>query len=303
MFLRELAALKAKKQPKQIDDLTVNCPIFDTMDFYASTHGLHHAYEDLVSVTGGGLVGVDEALPSADLTTKLNWKDLGILGFNIEAGVDTVKEIGGDFPGYLAKKVPGITRKTSMDAEKSLIYDVLRAFAKNNNKLASAYVGGSGTTHYSLLAVRWEEGALCGLYDENGFGQGAMLETIFLSGGAPYKNASGKTVYGADFKSYLGFLTASTKNIAGIVNINASHKPTADMIDEMLDDCGAGQNGKTFIYGHPKALRMLRDIKGSAITMGVNEKEYSRAIEKWDGIQLIPSFNFDKGTEAWVSLS
>ncbi|MBQ3729705.1 MAG: hypothetical protein II903_09415 [Spirochaetales bacterium] len=303
MFLRELAAVKAKKQPKQIDDLTVNSPIFDTMDFFGSTHGLQHAYQELVSVTGGSLVGVDEPLPSADLTTKLNWKELGILGFNVEAGIDTVKTIAGDFPSYLAMKVPGITRKTSMDAEKSLIYDVLRLFAKKTSKLVSAYAGASGTDHYTLLAVRWEEGALCGLYDENGFGQGAMLETIYLSGGNPYKNSAGKTVYGADFKSYLGFLTASEKNIAGIVNINASHKPTAAMIDDMLDECYAGTNGKTFIYGHPKALRMLSDIKGSAIQMSVNEKEYSRSLAKWDGIELVPSFNFDKGTEAAVSLS
>ena len=303
MYLRELAALKAKKQPKQIDDLTVNSPIFDTMDFFKSTHGLQHAYQELVSVTGGDLVGVDEALPSADLTTKLNWKELGILGFNIEAGIDTVKTIGGDFPGYLAQKVPGITRKTSMDAEKSLIYNVLRAYAKDQSKLVSAYAGGSGSTHYTLLAVRWEEGALCGLYDEDGFGQGAMLETIYLSGGQPYKNASGKTVYGADFKSYLGFLTASKANIAGIVNINDSHKPTAAMIDDMLDECYAGSNGKTFIYGHPKALRMISDIKGSILRMTPNDKSFNRDIADWGGIKFIPSFNFDKGTETYVSLS
>ena len=303
MYLRELAAIKAKKQPKQIDDLTVNSTIFDTMDFFKSTHGLQHAYQELVSVTGGDLVGVDEALPSADLTTKLNWKELGILGFNIEAGIDTVKTIAGDFPSYLAQKVPGITRKTSMDAEKSLIYNILRAYAKANSKLISAYNGGSGTTHYTLLAVRWEESALCGLYDEDGFGQGAMLETIYLSGGQPYKNASGKTVYGADFKSYLGFLTASKANIAGIVNINDSHKPTAAMIDDMLDECYAGTNGKTFIYGHPKALRMINDLKESRLQMGPNDTHYSRRIGDWDGIDLVPSYNFNKGSEAFESLS
>ena len=53
MLLRELAAEKAKKQPTQVDDITVNAPIFDMMDFYPSTHGLQHAYESLVAVTGG----------------------------------------------------------------------------------------------------------------------------------------------------------------------------------------------------------------------------------------------------------
>ena len=303
MLLRELAAEKSKKQPKQIDDLTVNAPILDTMELYPSTHGLQHAYEELVEVTGGKMVGLDEALPEADVTTKLNWQTLGVLGFTIEAGIDTVKTIAGDFPAYLAKKVPKITRKTAMQAEHSLIYDVLRAFAQKNSKLVSAYGSASGADHYTLLAVRWEEEELCGLFDPNGFGQGAMLETIYMGNGAPYKKANGKTVYGADFKSYIGFLTATAQNIAGIVNINASHKPTAAMIDDMLDECGAGMNGRTLIYGHPKALRMLSDIKGSCLTMSPNDKSYNRDIADWGGIKFIPSFNFDKGTEAAVSLS
>lgn len=303
MYLRELAADKAKKQPTQIDDLTNNSPIFDTMDFFPTSHGLQHAWEKLVGITGGGLVGVGDALPSAELTTRLDWQTLGILGFNIEVVVDVAKQVGGDFAGYLAKKVPGITRKTSMDAEASLIYDVLQKFAKDQGKLVAAKANAQGSTYYSLLAVRWEEDALCGLFDPNGFGQGAMLETIMLSGGEPYKNSSGKTVYGADFKSYLGFLTASKHNIAGIVNIDSSNKPTASMVDDMLDSCRAGSNGKTFIYGHPKALRMLSDIKGSAIQMSVSEKEYSRTLAKWDGIELVNSYNFKHGNEAAVSLS
>lgn len=302
MLLRELAAMKANKQPKQVDDLTANAPIFDTMDFHPSTHGLQHVYSEVDKVTGGGIVGADEALPKADFTTRLKWNELGILGFNIEAGIDTVRETAGDFPSYLAMKTPGIIRQTSMDAERSLIYDVLRAFAKKNGKLASAYENASGSDHYTLLAVRWEEDALCGLYDANGFGQGAMLETIYLAGGDPYKSSDGKTVYGADFKSYIGFLTASRRNVAGIVNINASHAPTAAMIDDMLDECYAGNNGTTYIYGHPKALRMLSDIKGTAIRMTVADKSYNREIADWGGVKLVPSFNFDKGTEKAVSL-
>jgi hypothetical protein len=216
--------------------------------------------------------------------------------------VDTVKIVAGDFASYLAKKVPGITRKTSADAEESLIYNVLQKFALAQSKLVTAYADPSGNAHYSLLAVRWAEDELCGLYDPNGFGQGAMLETLMLSGGNAYKNSSGKTVYGADFKSYLGFLTASKKNIAGIVNIDASHKPTAAMVDDILDSCYAGSVGKTYIYGHPKALRMLSDIKGSAIQMNVNEKDYNRTLVKWDGIELVPSYNFKHGTEAAVTV-
>lgn len=304
MFLRELAAEKAKKQPKQVDYITQNAPIFDTMDFFPSTHGLQHAYEKLSEVVGGRLVGVDEALPEAKMETELNWQDLGILGFKLKAGVDKVKVISnGSFPAYIARRLPSVIAKTSMDSEKSLIYDLLRPFAIKSNKVIDAYSSASGSTTYSIIAVRWEDEQLCGLFDPNGFGQGAMFDTIYLSNGAPYEDASGKDVYGASFKSYLGFLLANPQNIGMIANITEAHKPTATMIDDMLDDCRANSTGKTFIFGHPKALRMVNDLKESRLMMEPSNTHYSRRIGDWDGIDLVPSYNFNKGTDLAVDLS
>ncbi len=299
MFLRELAAEKAKKQPKQIDYITQDAPIFDTMDFNPSSHGLQHAYEKLTSITGGKLVGVDGELPEANMETTLDWQNLGILGFKLTAGQDKVKIIsGGSFPAYVARKSPSIMAKTAMDSEASLIYDLLKPFAQKNSRVIDANPNASGITgFYSIIAVRWEDEELCGLYDPNGFGQGAMFETTFLSGGQPY-DLNGKIVYGASFKSYLGFLLANPDNIGMIANLDVSHKPTAAMVDDMLDNCKAGTGGKTFIYGHPKALRMINDLKESRLVMGPDDTHYSRRIGDWDGIDLVGSYNFKKGTEA-----
>lgn len=298
--LREIAAARAKKQPKQVDYLLNNCPLLETIGYTPSTHGLQHAYETLVEATGGAFVNIDQPLPVADVSAQLKWASLGILGFTIEAGVDKVNQVtnGKGFAEYLALKSPKIMRKTAMTTETSIIYDLLLAFALKHAKAVSA--GGTG---YSLYAVRWSEEEFCGLYDETGFGQGALLETLPLSGGNPYKNSSGQTVYGADFKSYLGFLLENPQCIGSIVNIDSTHKPTASMIDDMLASARAGDDGNTFIFGHPKALNMLRDIKGTAIRMTTGETDYSRALTSWNQIPMIGSYNFKDGTEDAVTIS
>lgn len=297
MKLTELSAAHATVQPHQVDYLTNNSPIIASIDWQPSTHGLQHAYQQLTDVVGGGFVDIDGALPAAGMTTKLNWLNLGILGFTIEAGVDIVNQItkGGDFADYLAMRVNKIIQKTSMDTETSLIYDLLLAYAIVQGKAVNA--GGTGR---SFIIARWSEGDMSGLYDPKGFGQGAMLDTMFLSGGEPYKNKDGKTVYGADFKSYLGFLLANPQCISAIVNIDATHVPTAMMIDDALSDARAGDAGQTFIYGHPKTINLLNEFKGTSLQMGRGETDYNRQIGSWNMIPIVGSYNFKDGDEAAV---
>lgn len=299
--LREIANEKAKKQPHQIESVLVNSPILETMDFCESTHGLQHAYEELTKVTGGEFVAMDAPLPSADAVTTLKFQDLGILGFNIEAGVDKINQLYGKkgFAKYLAKKSPKIMTQSSMATEKGFIYNLLLPYARKNKKVQSAGAEGG----YSIFAVRWVKDEFCGLYDESGFGKGTLFDTIPLSNGAPYKNANGITVHGADFKSYIGFLLAGKNNVGAIVNIDDTHIPTAKMVDQMLEEAHAGDVGKTYIYGHPHALNLLRDIKEAALKMGPGDKNYSRSIASWDTISLVPDYNFNNGTEVKVNIN
>ncbi|MGD6729804.1 MAG: hypothetical protein ACPKMZ_01915 [Pleomorphochaeta sp.] len=264
--LREIALERAKKQPHQIDSVLCNCPIIETIEFGPTNHGLQHAYEELTKVTGGQFVQMDAPLPSADAQATLKFQDLGIMGFNLEAGVDKVTQLYGKnkFAKYLAKKSPKIMTKSAMATEEALIYDLLAPLALKNGKAQTAKATGNC---YSLFAVRWVEDEFGGLYDPNGFGKGTLFDTLPLSNGAPYKNSDGITVYGADLKSYLGFLLASENNVSAIFNIDDTHIPTASMIDQMLEDVHAGDIGKTFIFGHPHALNLLKTIKEATLKM------------------------------------
>jgi hypothetical protein len=300
--LREIALERAKKQPHQIDSVLCNCPIIDTIEFSPTNHGLQHAYEELTKVTGGQFVQMDAPLPSADAQATLKFQDLGIMGFNLEAGIDKVTQLYGKngFAKYLAKKSPKIMTKSAMATEQALIYDLLAPLALKNGKTQSA---NAEANCYSLFAVRWVEDEFGGLFDPNGFGKGTLFDTLPLSNGAPYKNAEGITVYGADFKSYLGFLLAAENNVSAIFNIDDTHIPTASMVDQLLEDVHAGDIGKTFIFGHPHALNLLKTIKEATLKMGPGDKNYSRSLSSWDGIPLIGSYNFKNGLEEVVDIA
>lgn len=290
MRLQEIASAYATRQPKQVDYLTENAPILESIDWFATTHGLKHAYEVLTKATGGKFVGMDEPLSVANAEAVLKWAELGILGCTLEIGVDTLSQLtNGDFAKYLSQKTPAIFKETSANVEKHLVNNVFLPYVIKNNQAINA--NGSGDQTYCIFAIRWEEGNFSGLFDPNGFSQGSLMQTIPLSGGSAYKNSKGQTVKGADFKSYLGVLTANPRNIAAIVNISKTNPVSADMMDELLESVRAGDSGKTLIYGHPKALNTLKSLKSASLTMSANDKNYSRSISSWDYIPIIPTYN------------
>lgn len=310
--IRELALYYAKKQPKQVDWLTESAPILDSMRFEPSTHGLKHAYEVLDEVTGGSFVNIDSELPSVDATSNLNWQELSIIGGIHRCGEDKAKLLGG-FSNYLGRKLPKIISKTGMNAETAIIYNILFDFARKNKKLVSATQTQSGEKYLSILAVRWQEGEMAGLYDPNGFGNpnsgvSGLIQVSPIAGGNKYEYTSGgktKLVYGASLKGYFGTLVVNPNNIAGIVNIDSSAVAPDTLetqLDEMLSSCRAGDGGTTVIYMHRTTLTKLFKFKSSKLQMGINETDVNRTVASWNGTPIVISYNFKNGIEPAMTL-
>jgi len=307
--IRELALHYSKSQPKQVDWLTENAPILDSMTFEPSTHGLKHAYEVLDEVTGGGFVNIDASLPDVDATSNLNWKELSIIGGIHRCGEDKAKMLGG-FNAYLAKKLPKIIKKTGMNAETAIIYNILMDFAHKNGKLVSATSSQSGNKYLSILAVRWEEGEMGGLYDPNGFGNpnagtDGLLDVLPISGGNLYEHDS-RLKYGARIKSYFGTLAVNPQNIAGIVNIDSTAvapDTLAGQMDTMLAEARVGSGGRTVIYMHQKTLTKLVKFKASQLIMTPPQTDINRVVASWNGTPIVTSYNFKDGTESPLTIA
>lgn len=297
---REIAIEMSSKQPQMVDQLLEEAPILGTIPMQESSDGLQHNFEEVESVTGAGLVEMDEALPEVNASTKLDKIDLSILGGTMEVGEDKAKKMGGA-GAYFLKKQPLILKKTGMDAERSVLYNNIRAYSIENEKDISA--GGTANTNYSILAVKWSAGETTGLYDPAGFGAGMLMDMKAINGGELYKDANQRLVYGMRMKSYFGMMLANKRYVGSIVNIDIANDdlPTETQVDSLIESVRGQVGGSTVLYMHPKVATALNKYKAASLEIMTDERNIDRVWNAWNGIPILTSYNFLEGTEANVT--
>ena len=295
--LKEIAVSLANKQPHYVDCLTEEAPILDTMRFEASTHGLWNAYEEVSKINGAGFVDINQPLPEMEVDSDLKKVDLSIIGGEVFLPEDKASVIG--ISEYFAKKMPVLLKHAGQTAEKKIIYDNFLPYAIANGKVASA---GGASSCYSMVAVRFVEGEVTGLYSKQNIDNFGLLNTTKINGGALYKNSNGVLGYGVRLKGYIGVQLANPNAVSAIVNVNASNVPTADQIDNMLIDAKATP-ASTFIFCHPKVLSLLNKYKGNVLQISGDEWNLNRGFMAWNGIRFVTSYNFKNGDESAVSLA
>lgn len=307
--LKELAVLYAKKQPKQVDNITNDAPILGAIPFEQASHDLWNVYEEVNEITGAGFVDLDAVLPEVGIKSELKKIDLSIMGGEASVGEDKARMYGGA-PAYFAKQEPSILRKSGMATEYALLYNGFRAYALNNAKKIDA--GGSGNTNHCILAVHFIPGETTGLYSPKGFSNGSMLNVQALNGGNLMKvkaTRNGVEVevngYAVRYKGYFGLQLGNVNSVAGIFNIDriSSTKklPTATMIDDLCDLVRAGSN--TFLFMHPKTKSAINSLKTNALQTLVGDSKMNTTYEAWNGVPILTSYNFLDGTETKVSFA
>jgi hypothetical protein len=295
--LKEIAVMLSQKQKHYVDSLTEESPILDNMHFEASTHGLWNAYEEVARIEGAGFVDINQPLPEMEVDSNLKKIDLSILGGEIFLPEDKGSVIG--VGEYFSKKVPVLLKHAGQTAEKKIIYDNFIPYAVSNGKASSA---GGEENCYSMVAVRYIEGEVTGLYSSKNVNRFGILDSTPINGGALYKNANGVLGYGVRLKGYIGMQLANPDAVSAIVNISPENIPTAEQIDNMLVDAKATP-GSTFIYCHPKVLSMLNKYKGNILQASSLDFDDNRSFMAWNGISFITSYNFMNGTEEAVKLA
>ena len=186
-----------------------------------------------------------------------------------------------------------------INSEKKIIYDNFIPYAVQNGKAVSA---GADGDCYSMIAVRFIEGEVTGLYSAKNVNSNGLIDIKNINGGALYKNANGVLGYGVRLKGYIGVQLANPDAVSAIVNITADKVPTAEQIDNMLVDAKATP-ASTFIFCHPKVLSMLNKYKGNVLQATTGDWNVNRSFMAWNGIRFITSYNFKNGNEEAVEIA
>lgn len=303
---RELAVEKATKQQKLVDSLLEEAPFLAALPMEQSSHGLQHVYEELIAADSAQAVDMDEALPEVDASSRLMQTDLRVLGAIMTVGEDKAKKYG-SAAAYFNQKSPIILKQTGASMERALLYNTFRAYAIANHLAADPRLisaGGAASKNYSIIAVHFSSGEVTGLYDAEGFGSGKAFDIKALSGGQVYLNKNGVAVYGTRLKTYFGTQLANPRYVSSIVNIEDADgkRPTAMMLDGVIEAC-RGRPENTLLIMHPRVKAMLQDLKGGLMTMESKEKGLDRRFLTWNGVEILDSYNFLRGTEAAVTVA
>ena len=91
--------------------------------------------------------------------------------------------------------------------------------------------------------------------------------------------------------------------LIGIVNIYIVNNkvPTEAQLDTMLLDCRA--NGATMIYMHPALLTWMYKFKGDRMEMLTTDRDIDRRVAKYNGIDIVTTYNFLDGSEPKVTVA
>lgn len=284
-----------------IDTITKDAPIMAFMPMEAANGRFVDTFEVLKSVDGIEQTDLDAPIPEIDLATDIEQLSLNAFSGRIVAGIDKLNLLGVDMAQYASDRLPKHYRRTMEQMEKTWIYNFARAYAIANYAEDNTRVidfGSANNTNYSIIAVRWETGETTGLFDAQGFGNGKIFEEIFESGGNAYRDANDRTVQSMVVKNYVGFKFANPLHVAAIVNIDVAAVPTEDQLGQLIDDTNADA-----LYMHPTLARKISNTYGvDRIQYDAGDTNLGQSFLTYDGIPMITSRQFERGTESNVTL-
>lgn len=313
--LNQLSIGKAKTFVNQVDNITENAPVVKAMPFVVSSDQLWDVSSE-IRMIGSGMNSVDLNAPLQEIqiADALKQTQLNIFGAKMFVPEDTAKLEGGP-DKYFGKNRQAFERQTGMDVERNYIYNAFLPFALSQYAAGKTdcvqSAGGTGNTNYSLLALRFDEVNMSGLYSPLCFKRDTFLDMQAINGGNLYENPDTNSKYykvlgyGMRMKTYMGVRMQSYRNIGAIVNINlAAPTPlTRMMVEKALLSARTGEAGKTILICHPKVKLHLAEIgKTEFVQSSYSDKNPDFRVDTWSGVPIITSYNFVDGAESAISL-
>ena len=292
MTLHEIAVKHAKKQTGMVDSLTEEAPVLNHVKWKAATHGLWNVAEKLTHVDGPAFVSPDAPLPQLSVSSDLVTTDLHVMGGTMEVPSLRAKKFGGPLK-YFADKQNYILKKAGMDTERQLVFDNWLRGARAVGNLYDAGAAGGG---FFLLAVRFDELSNVGLFDPDQFDSGRLLKIDYPYGGDEHylhgPGYEGVLGYSVTYRGNFGYqLLDAARTVAAIVNIDETHKPTPDMIDDMLAQVRSAP-GKTFIFTGPRGkIYGVNPYKSERVRLAPGDRDAGSMLESWAGIAIVESHN------------
>lgn len=312
--LRRVLTEIASDQEAVISHLAKKSGILGDAMIQGASHGHWHKYKVVDALPGFTWIDASGSLTPTTVNDNILQADLK----NLEALQSEPKNVAETFPGgvrpFFEKQFPAFIESFGQDASNGFIYgfnptfgdtgaikgfhqiinDAVRTDGLNSNVNYINLTGASGSTT-SIFAVKWDLNTCSLLFDEQKVrNTGQFLEVLQINDGkvvaetTNVTSGAAKMSYQVHYSARLGLFSASFYDIAAIRRIqdDGSDRPTVDSMDILLDLVHA--NGPdTVLYMNRTSKRLLGKLKETRLQTFVGDKNYSTAVEAWDGVPII----------------
>lgn len=257
--LYEIATTYTDPQREIIDPFVEEAPLFQLLPCVQTTNADKNIFDIVKDVKLPEVVNFDAPVPQIYATTEKGYASLGKVGGRISIPLDKARIVS--IEKLLATQLPIIFKRTGMAFDYSFMYNSLKKFCLENASECITKLGATtANSTYSMIGVTWGEGENCGLYNPALAGE-KLWNQYMLSGGnimnIKDKNGNDISGYVWEIVTFLGIQLARTDRIHALVNIDATHLPTAEQFLDFIYDFG-GDYGNSMIFAHPKLINKLR---------------------------------------------
>lgn len=288
-----------------LDDLMKESGILRTATAGFASHGLFHKYNKVTGLPTASIRSINGSVVPTTSTYDLMQLDLKEIMTIEQVDSSLAKADPNGAEGYMRKVAPSHMESIAQAAEKSIIYGTNSTFgatdgfvgmhetAKANSKVIQNSGASSAST--SIFAVNWKP-EVTQLVIPNFATQGDQFVVMtVLHNGEPTlavvntSTGAKKPVYEVMYQLMMAAQWGTTYSVASLTQIDATHLPTVDKVDKLIDYVKGG-SANTVLYMSRDGRRYLQSLKATKFFSQV-DNAMNTILEFWNGIPIVVSDN------------
>ena len=279
-------------------DLLKRSSLLQTATVAKASHGIKHKFRYFNSLPTAAFREIGEGIVPQKVDVNTAQIDLKELVFDLFDDYQSILQYPGGKEGWLRDNYPAALAALTNALAKAVFYGNVPSFGyekafKGFHQYAKdlgqviAKKGANSGSRSSIFAVRWDEFDGASLR----FNNTELLQVIDMTPNQPIPIVTDTTtnkqmnIFKWIFSAYFTLIIPSAKSVAVITQIDASHLPTADDMNALIDAVEA-DSGNTVIYCNATARRAIAKIKDGKLNMYAESSDYNNNVATWRGVPI-----------------
>lgn len=286
-----------------IVDLMKRSSLLQTATAARSTHGIKHKYRYFNTLPTAAFREIGDGIVPQKIDMNTASIDLKELVFDLYDDYQAILQYPGGKDAWVRDNTPAAMAGLANALATAVFYGnnstfgyagAFKGFHQYAKDLSQVVAQKSGTTgsRTSIFAVRWDEFDGASLR----FNNTALMNVLDMTPTQPIPIVTNTTtnaqldIFKWKFSSYFSLIVPSAKSVAAITQVDASHAPTVDNMNALVDAVEAS-TGNTVIYTSKLGRRMIATLKDAKMNTFSDGGDYNSYLPSWRGVPIIVDEN------------